>query len=308
MTPRRMRSRCTWPGTDAGCHATWSPWGMSPGPTRRARLSVVETARRGVRHPHERARLLRCDGVGGFEIGVHYGRAADVDVDACSTPVNGKRPRHPRRQVKKSAAHPAVSPAPVMEEPAPHDARSTVPLPTTTPSTSMSTPGPRIARQKGAWITRREATYLRDRRLDAVACANRRGCGHRRGVHRRADGTPSARRRARAGSRRRRGSARRHAPHVSSSAGAIWPAPSVPMTTPSGSVASAALARDAVVARRRRHDQDPAGRRSGGSSVGLRGIRDQIVGCPSVTRPSGPVCGEENATSDVVSVLRAQRA
>jgi hypothetical protein len=27
-----------------------------------------------------------------------------------------------------------------------------------------------------------------------------------------------------------------------------------------------------------------------------------------VTRPNGPVCGEENATSDVVSVLRAQRA
>jgi len=48
--------------------------------------------------------------------------------------------------------------------------------------------------------------------------------------------------------------------------------------------------------------------RSGGSSGGLRGSRDQIVGWPSVTRPSGPFCGEENATSEVVSVLRTQRA
>ena len=37
-------------------------------------------------------------------------------------------------------------------------------------------------------------------------------------------------------------------------------------------------------------------------------MRDQIVGWPSVTRPSGPVCGEENATSEVVSVLRTPRA
>ena len=48
--------------------------------------------------------------------------------------------------------------------------------------------------------------------------------------------------------------------------------------------------------------------RCGGSSGGLRGMRDQIVGWPSVTRPSGPVCGEEKATSEVVSVLRTQRA
>ncbi len=37
-------------------------------------------------------------------------------------------------------------------------------------------------------------------------------------------------------------------------------------------------------------------------------MRDQIVGWPSVTRPRGPVCGEENATSEVVSVLRTTRA
>ena len=37
-------------------------------------------------------------------------------------------------------------------------------------------------------------------------------------------------------------------------------------------------------------------------------MRDQIVGWPSVTRPSGPVWGEEKATSEVVSVLRTQRA
>ena len=48
--------------------------------------------------------------------------------------------------------------------------------------------------------------------------------------------------------------------------------------------------------------------RCGGSSVGLRGSRDQIDGWPSVTRPSGPICGEENAVSEVVSVLRTTRA
>ena len=40
----------------------------------------------------------------------------------------------------------------------------------------------------------------------------------------------------------------------------------------------------------------------------MRGIRDQIVGRPSLTLPSGPVCGEEKATSEVVSVLRTPRA
>ena len=40
----------------------------------------------------------------------------------------------------------------------------------------------------------------------------------------------------------------------------------------------------------------------------MRGIRDQIVGCASDTRPSGPVWGDENAVSEVVSVLRTHRA
>ncbi len=79
------------------------------------------------------------------------------------------------------------------------------------------------------------------------------------------------------------------------------------MTTPSGSVSSAARASvpssPAPVPTTRTLPP-----RCGGSSGGLRGIRDQIVGCPSVTRPRGPVCGEEKATSEVVSVLRTHRA